>query len=102
MHAEKSYLSDILKKLEPAKKHKALSKLVYIGVWLAVVFAIIIMLQLLQRELISPVLLIFISLLIGGLLGVFISMKISGKYWPYLAKHINADTIKKRLDELKT
>jgi hypothetical protein len=102
MQAEKSYLTVISKRLKSPEKYKAPAKLIYLGIWLAVVIIIITMLQLFQREMIPPILLIFISLLLGAFLGIFITIKSSRKCWPILAKHLDADSINKRLGELET
>ncbi len=101
MKREKKFLTSILKRVTHPEDYKEYSIWWTVLLWTVVVLIVIILVFLVKRELISDVSLIFISLGIGTFIGTFTALKSGRKCWQYLYRHIDKESLEKRLKELE-
>ena len=71
-------------------------------VWLLMVIVFTVALQLLQRELISELIFMLISMAMGVLIGVVSLLRHSEKQWPFIIPHLSRESIENRINEIDT
>ncbi|NTS78812.1 hypothetical protein HR060_18380 [Catenovulum sp. SM1970] len=97
---EKYFLTKLLDKLDNPESLKPHSKLNLLLVWVIVTVLVVLLLQLEQRGMINPIIMIASSLLVGAFIGWLFTTDLGKKQWRHVHSHINKDSVKKRLEEI--
>ena len=101
MKSEKKFLTSILKRVTHPEDYKEYPIWWTVLLWPVIVLIVIILLILIKKAVISYVSLIFISLGIGTFIGIFTVLKSGRKCWQFLYRHIDKESLEKRISELE-
>ncbi len=98
---ELKLLEDVLEKISTDKKSIILRGWFSPILWLICTLMIIVLLKV-HDILNNPVIIIFTSAALGIIVGIVSFLQIAEKNWPIIKRHINTESVRKRIDEIST
>ena len=95
-------LKQVIRLVDEADRQQKLVQLMKVGMYLATAILIIAAYILVSREVISGKVAVIVAAFGGTFAGVGAYVSVCQKQWPVIRQYLNIESIRRRLNELKT